>query len=84
MKKFLAVSLLSLLMFAGISSFSTSPVSAGRLKRFKVVFRCFGGRRVVIRVRTHRYRSHAIEFARRRARNRGCIRPHLIRAVRVY
>lgn len=84
MKKFLAGSLLGLLVFTGLSVFTSAPAGAQSMKRYRIVFRCVGGRRVIVRVRTRRFRRHAIEYARYRARNRGCIAPQLIRAVRIY
>ena len=83
MKKFLAVAFLSVLLFAGISTLATENVNAQSIKRFRFHFRCAHGRRVVITVRTRRYRRHAESYAYSRARERGCVRPNLVRAVRL-
>ena len=83
MKKFLAVAFLSVLLFAGISTLATESVSAQHIKRFRFHFRCAFGKRVVITVRTRRHRAAAESYAHERARARGCVRPHLVSAVRL-
>ncbi len=83
MKKFLASTILGLLLFTGISAISTEVASAQRIKRFRFHFRCVGGRRIIITVRTRRTRYTAESYAYGRARARGCVAPRLIRTVRL-